>query len=77
MPFYRRDRISPDFLAAPREPSGAELVGAPIDRTAVVAAFDRLAAYAAQRGHRDLVDRVLDERLVVRPAVPVIPGRSA
>lgn len=78
--FFNRPRLSPDFIAVPAEPSGADLAPE-IDRTEVLAAFDRLVFACHCAGRPDLADRVLDERTVIapvrRPTVPVIPGRPS
>lgn len=81
MDLFKRNRISSDFLAAPVEPSGAELeqMARTIDREDVVDVLNGLALCCREAGRMDLADRVLDVRNTIRPArvapVPVIPGR--
>jgi hypothetical protein len=76
MPFFRREHISPDFLAVPAEPSGRDLV----DEARIVEIDEQI--YRAQRlGRTDDRDRLIDLRNAIRPgraaSVPVTPGRSA
>lgn len=76
MTLFRRDRISPDFIAAPAEPSARDLV----DEAKVIELDEQI--YRAQRlGRTADRDRLMDLRNAIRPArpatVPVIPGRSA
>jgi hypothetical protein len=70
MDLFKRNRISSDFIAAPVEPSGAELeqMARTIDREYVVDALNGLAFCCHQAGRMDLADRVLDVRNTIRPA---------
>jgi hypothetical protein len=71
-PWYQRDRISPDFIAAPAD------VVPPVDEWRL-AELDQALVEARDCEDWYRVDRLLDMRNAIRPprpSVPVIPGRS-
>jgi hypothetical protein len=70
-PFRRRERLSPDFIAVPAESSVTQQLAELHSRTdAALRLIDALAAGPDP----DVCDAVLEIRLVLRPAAPVVQG---
>jgi len=72
IPFRRRERISPDFFTVPAEPSIIQRLA---DLQSCTDAALRLIDAFAAGPDPDVRDAVLEIRLALRPAVPVLPDR--
>jgi hypothetical protein len=78
MPFYRRDCISPDFIAVPVEPP---MSGIGERRQTLIALIDEELRAARAAENVEAIAELIDARLAVmklaRSSAPVIPGRSS
>jgi hypothetical protein len=78
MPFYRRNRISPDFIAVPAEPP---MRGIGERRQTLLALIDEELRDAQAAGNQEAIDELLEARSAVmklaRGSAPVSPGRSS